>query len=680
MNMFIKYLIVLIIFTNLFFLSILKAEENIDFNFGKNIDQNIISKLDITIDALGSNLPDGEGNAKIGEKIFLNKCVSCHLEKDIFNQTKIIKRHNVNSVPINLDWPYPKALYDYIRKAMPYNAPQTLSTNETYALTAYLLYKNNILNFDEKLDKKSLLDINSTSKHTLLDTWNLEKNNIINSSNDKTSSLIFKLSQTLNKQDEEINWYNNSVSINDIKQKIIAKDISISPTSKNLPEGNGTAEIGKIIYQERCVSCHGTEGKAEELSREVESFRGNSVAWKIIKFESLSGGLGTLNTEIPVRTVGSFWPHATTLFDYIRRAMPYFEPQSLTNDEAYAVTAYVLYINKIINKTDNINARTLTNIIMPNKTGFIDSWGPDWWREWIHQKYAILFTSLLLLGVLIIILFARKITQYRKQITYTKIFLTGIIFLWLGVFQGLQIGTQKIYQSYNTLKLDNGIWDNILFEPIYVILGAFVIITTLIWGRGIFCGWLCPFGIIQDLIHKISKILKFNNFEIPNYIHSKLIYLKYIILSAIVLSAIYTTGSNIFLEFEPFKTVIEYKFNTSTILILWSLAILVFVFFIERGFCRYLCPTGAALALASQFQVINWLTTVNSCGIESCSACLPKCPTKAIAKNGSINEKECIQCLSCQIAYNDKNIKCNNKRKSSIRTNITSNKLALRNS
>ena len=237
MNMFIKYLIVLIIFTNLFFLSILKAEENIDFNFGKNIDQNIISKLDITIEALGSNLPDGEGNAKIGEKIFLNKCVSCHLEKDIFNQTKIIKRHNVNSVPINLDWPYPKALYDYIRKAMPYNAPQTLSTNETYALTAYLLYKNNILNFDEKLDKKSLLDINSTSKHTLLDTWNLEKNNIINSSNDKTSSLIFKLSQTLNKQDEEINWYNNSVSINDIKQKIIAKDISISPTSKNLPEG-----------------------------------------------------------------------------------------------------------------------------------------------------------------------------------------------------------------------------------------------------------------------------------------------------------------------------------------------------------------------------------------------------------------------------------------------------------
>ena len=675
MNMFEKYLTFLIIFTNLFFISAVQAEEHVDFNFGKNIGQNIISKLDITIDAVGSNLPDGAGNAEVGEKIFINKCVSCHSEKDFFNQTKIIEKDNINSVPINLDWPYPKTLYDYIRKTMPYNTPQTLTSNETYALTAFLLYKNNILNFDEKLDKVSLLNINSASKDTFLANWNTEKDTIINSSNHKTSSLFFKLSKLLNKQNEKINWYNNSLSKDDIEKKIIAEDISISPTSKNLPEGNGTAEIGEKVYQERCLSCHGTQGKAEVLSSEIESFRGTSNAVKIIAFESLSGGLGTLNTEIPVRTVGSFWPYATTLFDYIRRAMPYFEPQSLTNDEAYAVTAYVLYTNKIINKTDNINAKTLTNIIMPNKSGFIDAWGPDWWREWIHQKYAIFFTSLLLLGILTITLFARKLTQYRKKTTYIKIFLTGIIFLWFGVFQSLQIGTQKIYQSYNTFKLDNGMWDNILFEPIYIILGTFIIITTPIWGRGIFCGWLCPFGTIQDLIHKISKALKFKSFEIPNYVHSKLIYLKYVILGSIILSAIYTTGNNIFFEFEPFKTVIEYKFDRSIIFILWSLAILSFVVFVERGFCRYLCPTGAALGLASQFQVINWLTTVKSCGSESCNACLPKCPTKAIAKNGSINKKECIQCLSCQIVYNDKNIKCNNKKqKNSIRDAFISEK------
>ena len=81
----------------------------------------------------------------------------------------------------------------------------------------------------------------------------------------------------------------------------------------------------------------------------------------------------------------------------------------------------------------------------------------------------------------------------------------------------LQIGTQKVYNTFNTLKTSNGSWENILFEPIYIILGIFIIITTLIWGRGIFCGWLCPFGTIQDIIYKFKKLLKFKTFEISRF-------------------------------------------------------------------------------------------------------------------------------------------------------------------
>ena len=681
MNKFKKHLIFLIAFTNIIFASLAKSEENIDFNFGKEIDTNIVSKQDISIDILGTNLPEGNGSAQIGEKIFINKCISCHLENEFFNQKILLEKDNITSIPINLDWPYPKTLFDYMRKAMPYNAPQTLTSTETYSLTAYLLYKNNRLNYEEKLDKESLIKLNSKSKKTFLDNWNKNKDNIINSSNRKTSSFFMKLSQILNRKNNKLNWYNNDLPISNIEQKIISQDISISPTSINLPEGNGTAEMGEKVYQQKCLSCHGTLGIAEELSHEVESFRGGQNAVKSIAFESLSGGLGSLSSEMPIRSVGSFWPHASTLFDYIRRAMPYFEPQSLTNDEAYAVTAYVLFINNIVNKEDNINAETLQKINMPNKAGFIDSWGPDWWREWMNQKYSIFFTCLLLLGILTVTLFARKLTQNKKTITYIKIFLNGTVFLWIGGFQSLQIGTQKIYGTYNTLKINNEAWENILFDPIYIILGVFTIITTLIWGRGIFCGWLCPFGTIQDIIYKVKNLLKFKTFEIPDFIHNKLLYLKYVILSAIIIGAIYATGTNILFEFEPFRTIIEDKFNTSTILLLWSLVLLVFVFFIERGFCRYLCPTGAALGLASQFQVINWLTTIKSCGSESCLACSPKCPTKAIAKNGSINGKECIQCLSCQIVYNDKNITCINKQNTkSIRKNVYKDKPALRTS
>jgi NosR/NirI family nitrous oxide reductase transcriptional regulator len=374
---------------------------------------------------------------------------------------------------------------------------------------------------------------------------------------------------------------------------------------------------------------------------------------------------------MPIRSVGSFWQHSTTLFDYIRRAMPYFEPQSLTNDEAYAVTAYVLFINNIITKDQNINADTLQKINMPNKAGFIDSWGPDWWRSWIHQKYSIIFTCFLLIGILLVILFARKLTQNKKYINIIKILLTTTIFSWIGIFHGIPIGTQKVYNSYNNVKLNNGDWENILFEPIFVILSSFVIITTLIWGRGIFCGWICPFGTIQDMIYKFKSFFKFITFEVPNNLHNKLIYTKYIILSAIVISAIYTSGNNLLLEFEPFKTIIENKFNTSTILILWSLVLLSFVFFIERGFCRYLCPTGAALSLTSQFQVINWLTSIKANGSKDSLAFAPRCPTKAIKSDGSINEKECILCLSCQIVYNDKNLSKRNK--SSIRKKRNNN-------
>ena len=674
MNKLLIHIIFLITFTSLSYASLANSEDSISFSFGKEIDSALISRQDITIDALGNNLPEGSGTALIGEKIFLNKCVSCHLEKEFFN-TKILLNDNIKSIPINLDWPYPKTLFDYIRKAMPYNKPQSLTSNETYSLTAYLLYKNETLKYEEVLNKETLINIKSNN-NIFFEKWNQNKSNIMNISK-HTNSLFSNLSNVFKNKEEKLNWYTNDITKSEIEYKITNQDISISPTSINLPQGNGTAEIGEKIYQQKCLSCHGTSGIAEVLSQEIESLRGTQNAMKIIAFASLSGGLGSLNSEMPIRSVGSFWPHASTLFDYIRRAMPYFDPQSLTNDEVYAVTAYVLFINNIINKEDDLNAATLQNINMPNKAGFVDSWGPDWLREWMHQKHSILFTCLLLLGILAVTLFARKLTQNRKKITYIKVFLTGIIFIWIAGFQNLQIGTQKVYNTFYTLKTSNGSWENILFEPMYIIVGIFIIITTLIWGRGIFCGWLCPFGTIQDIIYKFKTTLKFKTFEIPDSIHNKLIYLKYIILISIIIGAIYATGTNILFEFEPFKTVIEDKFNTSTILILWSLVLLLLVFFIERGFCRYLCPTGAALALASQFQVINWLTNIKSCGDESCAACSPKCPTKAISKNGSINGKECIQCLSCQITYNDKNIKCKNKR--SIRKNINKNKTALGN-
>jgi mono/diheme cytochrome c family protein len=129
-------------------------------------------------------------------------------------------------------------------------------------------------------------------------------------------------------------------------------DISIPPTGTGLPPGSGTAKQGELIYSAQCVSCHGEKGRNPK--------------------QPLAGGQGTLvGNQKPVLTVGSYWPYATTLFDYIRRAMPWPAPKSLTDQQIYAVTAYILHLNGIIGENDVIDAQTLPTIQMPNRNGFI---------------------------------------------------------------------------------------------------------------------------------------------------------------------------------------------------------------------------------------------------------------------------------------------------------------------
>lgn len=130
-------------------------------------------------------------------------------------------------------------------------------------------------------------------------------------------------------------------------------DISIGPDGTGLPPGSGTPQQGEAVYAAKCSGCHGEKGAGKPN-------------------DQLVGGIGTLTAEhAPVKTVGSFWPYATTLFDYVRRAMPFSAPRSLSNDEVYAVCAYILQLNGIIGENAVMNAQTLAKVQMPNRDGFI---------------------------------------------------------------------------------------------------------------------------------------------------------------------------------------------------------------------------------------------------------------------------------------------------------------------
>jgi mono/diheme cytochrome c family protein len=138
-------------------------------------------------------------------------------------------------------------------------------------------------------------------------------------------------------------------------EEIKGWDIDVSPDGAGLPPGHGDAQQGEAIFAEKCASCHGAHGEGKPMDR-------------------LVGGIGTLGDKKAEKTVGSFWPYATTLFDFVRRAMPLNAPQSLAPDEVYAVSAYVLFLNGIVAQDTTLDADTLAKIKLPNRDGFVSAY------------------------------------------------------------------------------------------------------------------------------------------------------------------------------------------------------------------------------------------------------------------------------------------------------------------
>ena len=142
-------------------------------------------------------------------------------------------------------------------------------------------------------------------------------------------------------------------------EDLAAWDISVGPDGAGLPPGSGTVKQGETVFMAKCQACHGEKGAGTPNDR-------------------LVGGQGSLpGDKPPVKTVGSYWPYATTLFDYVRRTMPFTDPQGLSADETYAATAYVLFLNGVVQEKDVLDARTLPAVGMPNRGGFVPDSRPD---------------------------------------------------------------------------------------------------------------------------------------------------------------------------------------------------------------------------------------------------------------------------------------------------------------
>jgi S-disulfanyl-L-cysteine oxidoreductase SoxD len=148
-------------------------------------------------------------------------------------------------------------------------------------------------------------------------------------------------------------------------EEIRAMDISILPDGTGLPEGHGTAAEGREIYARRCARCHGPKGEGGDEPKQ----------------SPLVGGRGSLKTPKPLKTVGSYWPYAPTVWDYVNRAMPLDRPGTLTHNQVYSLVAFIFSMNGIIGENDVLNAKTLPKIRMPNRDGFVPDARPDLGRK-----------------------------------------------------------------------------------------------------------------------------------------------------------------------------------------------------------------------------------------------------------------------------------------------------------
>ena len=214
----------------------------------------------------------------------------------------------------------------------------------------------------------------------------------------------------------------------------------------------------------------------------------------------------------------------------------------------------------------------------------------------------------------------------------------------------------------NVLTFTNAVmhefkWETFLIDPTMFILWTFVAGSLLFWGRGVYCGWLCPFGALQKLINQAARVLHVPQYNLPQFIHDRLWGIKYLILMVLFGISLQSLASaERYAEIEPFKTAITLHFARDLPFVAYAVGLLLISAFNCKFYCKYLCPLGAALAVPAKLRLVDWLRRRRECG-KPCQICANECEIQAIHETGEINPNECHFCLDCQVTYWDTN-KC----------------------
>lgn len=277
---------------------------------------------------------------------------------------------------------------------------------------------------------------------------------------------------------------------------------------------------------------------------------------------------------------------------------------------------------------------------------------PIWLRMWQERWWQISLLGAALMLLTGVFIWQARISRHSRGF---HLFRAGFLLFTL-VFIGLYAQGQLSVVNIFTLLL--ALWTDFdirvfLMDPVLFILWSFTFISLFIWGRGVFCGWLCPFGALQEMLGWVAKRLRIRQWKITDRDHQRLQWVKYLILIGLLLTAFYSlTLAERLAEVEPFKTSITLFFVRSWPFVLYALIVLGLGLFVHKFYCRYVCPLGAGLAMLGKFHLFSWLKRIDACG-QPCQHCKNHCEIGAIKRDGRIDYDECIQCLECIVILNN---------------------------
>lgn len=277
---------------------------------------------------------------------------------------------------------------------------------------------------------------------------------------------------------------------------------------------------------------------------------------------------------------------------------------------------------------------------------------PMWVNIWYQKSFqvGVILAALLLLTTILFL--QDKLTQHPRLLHWLRHGYLTFTVVFIGWYALGQLSVVNVLTFVHALATDFR-WELFLSDPVIFILWTFTAGSILLWGRGVFCGWLCPFGALQELINEIARKLRIPQYELPFAVHERLWAIKYIILLVLFgISLESMMMAEKAAEIEPFKTVIMLKFDRQWWFVLYAVILLVVNIFTRKVFCRYLCPLGAALSVSSRFRLFDWLKRRKECG-NPCQLCAKECEIQAIHPDGHINHNECHYCLDCQMTYHN---------------------------